>query len=81
MAFVCSVQTLPLCNSDTSVMFKGIRESSGRYHSFHFCFQTEVVVVGGGGGRGGSLLQGQAWPWDPAGGDKGPLRVNPAQSL
>lgn len=26
--------------------------------------------------RGGSLLRGQAWPWDPAAGDKGPLRVN-----
>lgn len=29
----------------------------------------------GGVDRGGNLLQGQAWLWDPAG-DKGPLGVN-----
>lgn len=41
-------------------------------YSFHFCFQTEGL---GGVDRGGSLLQGQAWLWDPAAGDKGPLGV------
>lgn len=41
MTFVCSVRALQFCNTDTSAVFEGIGESSGKHGPFHFCFQTE----------------------------------------
>lgn len=64
--------TAALQNTHTSVVFKG------RQRKFWQAPPPSLLLPNrrsGGVGRGGGLLQGQAWPWDPAGGDKGPLRV------
>lgn len=40
-------------------MFEGIRESSGKQQSFHFCFQRELWVLDGGGWGEGAGHGGQ----------------------